>query len=303
MTGLILLFFLSPKLLNEIRQELFDSSHSLRSTIIGEDRYKRRYWVLPQCGGIFVEGRENRDKFKGFFMFTRQELTSLLCFPGHEGVEKKEEKKIALQGVGVEEEQQEQEERKPEVFIPEQESDCDQIKPQCPQNKDNIYPQKLDSLSKLSEVLEVSKMIQDLDINSHNIPSIEVPTSESCSSYLASQTDTINTSKPPELGATQFKNCNGTTHSPQSILHYNGLSKILTEKCSEWFSLLPRSPCDESSVTFSVTSPASSSSSSSSKSIWIKPSSFVFPGPPASANHSSTAGLIGRLSPVPDVGG
>lgn len=204
---------------------------------------------------------------------------------------------MTLQGVGVEEEQQEQEERKPEVFIPEQESDRDQIKPQCPQNKDNIYP--LPSLSELSEMLEVSKMIQDLDINSQNISSIGVPPSDSDYSYLPSQTDQFNTLKSSELRATQFKNSNGTTYSPQSILHYNGRSKVLTEKCSEWFSLLPRSPCDESSVTSSVTSPASSSS----KPIWIKPSSFVFPRPPASANHSTTAGLLGRLSPVPHVGG
>ncbi|XP_024863459.1 bromodomain adjacent to zinc finger domain protein 2B isoform X3 [Kryptolebias marmoratus] len=258
------------KLHSQIRQELFDSSHSLRSTVIGEDRYKRRYWVLPQCGGIFVEG--------------------------HEEVEKEEGREMAPQGLRVTEEQQEQEARKPEVFIPVQTSDCDQIKPQWPQNKDNLFPEKLGFLSNLSDLLEVAKLIQDLDINSQSIPSTEVPTSESHPSYPTSQTDKMNTLKSNELSSTFLKKCNGMTYSPQAILHYNRLSKILAEKHSEWFSLLPRSPCDESSVTFSS---SSSASSSSSKPIWIKPSSFVFPEPPASANHSTTAGINSRQLSVP----
>lgn len=53
------IFFLSFKLQSEISQKLFEASHSLRSMMAGEDRYRRRYWLLPQCRGIFVEGVEN----------------------------------------------------------------------------------------------------------------------------------------------------------------------------------------------------------------------------------------------------
>lgn len=28
---------------------------------IGQDRYKRHYWVLPRCGGVFVEGMESDE--------------------------------------------------------------------------------------------------------------------------------------------------------------------------------------------------------------------------------------------------
>lgn len=45
----------------QIRRKLFEASHSLRSVMFGQDRYKRRYWVLPQCGGIFVEGLESGE--------------------------------------------------------------------------------------------------------------------------------------------------------------------------------------------------------------------------------------------------
>ncbi|KAI5183488.1 Bromodomain Adjacent To Zinc Finger Domain Protein 2B [Manis pentadactyla] len=44
---------------SQYRRELFDASHSLRSMMFGQDRYRRRYWIFPQCGGIFVEGMES----------------------------------------------------------------------------------------------------------------------------------------------------------------------------------------------------------------------------------------------------
>ncbi|XP_037542866.1 bromodomain adjacent to zinc finger domain protein 2B [Nematolebias whitei] len=233
------------KLRSQIRQELFDSSHSLRSTIIGEDRYKRRYWVLPHCGGIFVEGCEE------------------------------EEKEEIPQGIKVQKEQQE-EERKPEVFLPVQNSNCDNIMPRCPQNNNSLYPQSL------GELPAVDKMVQGLDLNVQNIPSTN---SKSYPSHPTTQTDMF---KPPEL-----KQCIGA-YSPQSVLYCNGLSKILAEKHGVWFSLLPRSPCDGSSVTLSSSSPASQSCSNP---FWIKPCSFTFPKPPASANHSTTAGINSQQVP------
>lgn len=44
-----------------IRRKLFESSNFLHSTMLGQDRYKRRYWALPQCGGVFVEGTVSRE--------------------------------------------------------------------------------------------------------------------------------------------------------------------------------------------------------------------------------------------------
>ncbi|CAL9690338.1 unnamed protein product [Knipowitschia caucasica] len=42
----------------ELRQKLLESSYSLRPMMLGQDRYKRSYWLLPECGGVFVEGME-----------------------------------------------------------------------------------------------------------------------------------------------------------------------------------------------------------------------------------------------------
>lgn len=46
----------------QFRSKLFGSSHALRALCLGQDRYKRRYWILPHGGGIFVEGLETAEK-------------------------------------------------------------------------------------------------------------------------------------------------------------------------------------------------------------------------------------------------
>uniref|UniRef100_W5MKB1 Bromodomain adjacent to zinc finger domain, 2A n=1 Tax=Lepisosteus oculatus TaxID=7918 RepID=W5MKB1_LEPOC len=40
------------------RKKLLQCSHSLRAVSLGQDRYRRRYWVLPHVGGVLVEGPE-----------------------------------------------------------------------------------------------------------------------------------------------------------------------------------------------------------------------------------------------------
>ncbi|XP_070596718.1 bromodomain adjacent to zinc finger domain protein 2A isoform X8 [Erythrolamprus reginae] len=40
------------------RKKLLHSSQLLRASSLGQDRYRRRYWVLPHLGGIFIEGCE-----------------------------------------------------------------------------------------------------------------------------------------------------------------------------------------------------------------------------------------------------
>lgn len=46
---------------SQYRKKLFEASHCLRSMMFGQDRYRRRYWILPQCGGVFVEGMESGE--------------------------------------------------------------------------------------------------------------------------------------------------------------------------------------------------------------------------------------------------
>ncbi|XP_018557852.1 bromodomain adjacent to zinc finger domain protein 2B isoform X3 [Lates calcarifer] len=271
---------------SQIRQKLFDSSHSLRSMMIGQDRYRRRYWVLPHCGGLFVEGMENGE--------------------GYEEVEKEKERQETAQVIMVKEEQLE-ETKKPVITS----MDSDTATPESQQDSLNLFLQKPGSLSKLSKLLEVAKMARDSDINSHHSHSAKIPTAASYPSHPTSQTgmshstlpvtpqqgltDKTGTSVPSLLSAPQLKSSPWITCSPQTVLHDDQLSKILTEKSNQWFSLLPRSPCDESSVTSGSSPPASYSSP---QTISTKSPSSLSPNLLAATSHSTPAGINNIQSPV-----
>ncbi|XP_023806546.1 bromodomain adjacent to zinc finger domain protein 2B isoform X3 [Oryzias latipes] len=222
------------ELQREIRQKLFDSSHSLHSTMIGQDRYKRRYWILPQCGGIFVEGigndYEEADK-KGGIQTDAQPET-----------------------IGV----------KDEPFILDLTSDIYRQKSEF-RNKD-VFLQKPE---KFPSKLE-AKSDQDQDASGQSSHSPEAP------SNPTSQMD-----EPPLLSPPQLQNFNWMNHSPPSILPNDQPSKVSTDTSGGWFSLLPRSPCDASSMTSDSYSSASSSPEA------IRTTVFPFASPSAADTRSA----------------
>ena len=46
---------------NKTSNKLDRAINSMRACPLGQDRYRRRYWVLPQVGGVFVEGMESSE--------------------------------------------------------------------------------------------------------------------------------------------------------------------------------------------------------------------------------------------------
>uniref|UniRef100_A0A7N8Y315 Bromodomain adjacent to zinc finger domain 2B n=1 Tax=Mastacembelus armatus TaxID=205130 RepID=A0A7N8Y315_9TELE len=240
---------------SQIRQKLFNSSHSLRSMAIGQDRYKRRYWVLPHCGGVFVEGMGSGE--------------------GYEEVENEKTRQRTAPVVNIK--QEHLEETKMPDFSSSQRTESDTTTPKRQQDKDNLnlFLQTPGSLSKLSKLLEVAKIAQESDISSRNSHSAKAHTTVSYPSYPTSQKELshspqsatsqqrlpnkTDTSVSSLLNAPQFKSNPCIPCSPQSVLHDDQLSKILMEKSNQWFSLLPRSPC-EGSVTSDSSPPAYSSS-------------------------------------------
>lgn len=55
--------------------------------MFGQDRYRRRYWILPQCGGIFVEGMESGEgkSYKGVVAHRCTQGQDTLPIPGETG--------------------------------------------------------------------------------------------------------------------------------------------------------------------------------------------------------------------------
>ncbi|XP_044834235.1 bromodomain adjacent to zinc finger domain protein 2B isoform X3 [Mauremys mutica] len=228
---------------SQYRRKLFEASHSLRSMMFGQDRYRRRYWILPQCGGIFVEGMESGE--------------------GLEEIAKEKEKLKKAESIHIKEEMFETSEEKVNCINT---SHCEQKEDLKEKDNTNLFLQKPGSFSKLSKLLEVAKMPPESDImsqkpngsaangctlsyqnNSKNSLCSLQPTISQSSSE---KSDSNNLFNPIASGPGKFYN------SP--LIPNDQLLKTLTEKSRQWFSLLPRIPCDDASVTHSDIPSASS---------------------------------------------
>ncbi|XP_040332321.1 bromodomain adjacent to zinc finger domain protein 2B isoform X15 [Herpailurus yagouaroundi] len=224
---------------SQYRRKLFDASHSLRSMMFGQDRYRRRYWILPQCGGIFVEGMESGE--------------------GLEEIAKEREKLKKVESIQIKEEIFETSEDTLNCSNPDV---CEQKEDPKEKDNTNLFLQKPGSFSKLSKLLEVAKMSPESDIitpkpnssangctlsyqnsGKHSLASIQSTATQS----NMEKTDSNNPFSPGSSGPGKF-------YSP---LPNDQLLKTLTEKNRQWFSLLPRTPCDDSSLTHTDASAAS----------------------------------------------
>ncbi|NXO02193.1 BAZ2B protein, partial [Rhinopomastus cyanomelas] len=229
---------------SQYRKKLFEASHCLRSMMFGQDRYRRRYWILPQCGGIFVEGMESGE--------------------GLEEIAKEKEKLKKAESMHIKEEEFETEEKLHCLNT----THCEQ-KEDLAKEKDNtnLFLQKPGSFSKLSKLLEVAKMPPESDTvslkpngSAANGCTLSHPSNSKnsvCSLQPAASQSTAEKSDSNNLFS---PNASGTGKLYSSPLTPNDqLLKTLTEKSRQWFSLLPRTPCDDTSVTH-VDTPATTAS-------------------------------------------
>ncbi|XP_019646101.1 PREDICTED: bromodomain adjacent to zinc finger domain protein 2B-like isoform X19 [Branchiostoma belcheri] len=257
---------------SQYRSKLFDASHSLRALCLGQDRYHRRYWVLPCAGGVFVEGMESAEP-------ENMEVDKENSHPqeSKDNVIPKETKDNSTEVKDV---------KKEEESVVKSENNVETAKQNGDQNcgnhdskaveetkasamsqgaSENLFLQKP---SKLSELLDVAK--QDPDA---------CPTgTETRTSHDATAATSTVSLQQVRLGGLQaqksgsgFLNIDtlvnrtdmkmlGTYMSPlpSSIQFAPGpltadqLLKGLTHKMNGdgmWFSVLPRMPCDETSLT------------------------------------------------------
>ncbi|XP_059783929.1 bromodomain adjacent to zinc finger domain protein 2B isoform X11 [Balaenoptera ricei] len=224
---------------SQYRRKLFDASHSLRSMMFGQDRYRRRYWILPQCGGIFVEGMESGE--------------------GLEEIAKEREKLKKAESIQIKEEIFETSEDTLNCSNPDH---CEQKEDTKEKDNTNLFLQKPGSFSKLSKLLEVAKMPPESDVITPK------PNSSANGCTLSYQNSGKHSLGSIQSTATQssvektdsnnlFNTSSGGPGKIYSPLPNDQLLKTLTEKNRQWFSLLPRTPCDDTSLTHAGMSTAS----------------------------------------------
>uniref|UniRef100_A0A452SGP7 Bromodomain adjacent to zinc finger domain protein 2B n=1 Tax=Ursus americanus TaxID=9643 RepID=A0A452SGP7_URSAM len=253
---------------SQYRRKLFDASHSLRSMMFGQDRYRRRYWILPQCGGIFVEGMESGE--------------------GLEEIAKEREKLKKAESIQIKEEIFETSEDTLNCSNPDH---CEQK--EDPKDNTNLFLQKPGSFSKLSKLLEVAKMPPESDVMT---PKPNSSTNGCALSYQNSGKHSLgsiqSTATQSNMEKTDSNNLFSTGSSGPgkfySPLPNDQLLKTLTEKNRQWFSLLPRTPCDDTSLTHADVAAASV----------VTPQSQ----PPSTSPSPAPAPLLGSSSAQTPVG-
>ncbi|XP_045063309.1 bromodomain adjacent to zinc finger domain protein 2B-like isoform X11 [Coregonus clupeaformis] len=307
---------------HQVRRKLFEASHSLRSMMYGQDRYRRRYWVLPHCGGVFIEAMESGEA-------------------AGELEKERERRRRAAGEVHIKEEPQEEEVQKKKpggvgqeergVYTPVGSEEGTGEKKGFP----NLFLQQPASLSKLTTLLHVAKDVAketcEAEADPHpkyngspTPPSVTTTTKTTTPSYpahnaslpaLPTRTCALTApnlpceeakpgpptstpsptsfssllSPPPQL----FSPMKTSTPPQLQYLPSDQLLRVLTERSGHWFSLLPRSPCDDTSLTTSPSpgpgplqfSPLPSSSLTRPRS---PPASPALPLTPSAASASAS---------------
>ncbi|XP_074159472.1 bromodomain adjacent to zinc finger domain protein 2B isoform X30 [Sminthopsis crassicaudata] len=266
---------------SQYRRKLFDASHSLRSMMFGQDRYRRRYWILPQCGGIFVEGMESGE--------------------GLEEIAKEKEKLKKAEIIQIKEEMYETSDDTLKCLNT---GHCEQKEDLKEKDNTNLFLQKPGSFSKLSKLLEVAKMPPDSDIinpktNGGAANGCTLSYQNGAKNSLCSLQSAVSQNNKEKADSNLFNpvsSSQGKFYNPPLIAN-DQLLKTLTEKNRQWFSLLPRMPCDDTSLTHADGSAATSLAPHSQP-----PSKSPSPVPSPLLGSSSTQNTMGlnpfALSPL-----
>uniref|UniRef100_A0A8C1D1B9 Bromodomain adjacent to zinc finger domain, 2Ba n=1 Tax=Cyprinus carpio carpio TaxID=630221 RepID=A0A8C1D1B9_CYPCA len=206
---------------NLIRRKLFESSHALRSMSYGQDRYRRRYWVLPQCGGVYIEGLESGE---GESIYPSL-LLSINAFAYSNSINYEKP---------IDPDQEANKEMCSSPLKEQQETDVATTPPQPPELRPSQSPQ-------CQELPRTPAKANGLCHTHNSCPAVE----------------TISASSPAHSPTTSKL----TEASSPSLLANDQLLKVLSERSGHWFSLLPRSPCDDTSLIQPSAHPQSSPSS------------------------------------------
>ncbi|KAM3876584.1 bromodomain adjacent to zinc finger domain protein 2B [Diretmus argenteus] len=305
---------------HQIRRKLFEASHSLRSMMYGQDRYRRRYWVLPHCGGVFIEAMESGEapeELEEERQRRRRAAEEVKVKEEPQEVEVQKEKPVADLGgqsrrrQGSEQQKEEEKEHEGKKISPAlfcQQTGCvsklfshrdvakDVVKETLKaENKERSHPRQNGSPASTPTATPIATFSSSLGNNSE--PALATPPS------TVTTNDTANV--PPPASASSSLLCPpaprespGNTPptsslAPSAYLSFQAndqLLRVLTERSGHWFSLLPRTPCDMSSLTTSPpgvprASPLSSSTPARPRS---PPPSPALPLTPSAASASAS---------------
>uniref|UniRef100_A0A665WMK8 Bromodomain adjacent to zinc finger domain, 2Ba n=1 Tax=Echeneis naucrates TaxID=173247 RepID=A0A665WMK8_ECHNA len=200
---------------HQTRRKLFEISHSLRSMMYGQDRYRRRYWVLPHCGGVFIEAMESGEEIE----LEKEKPTNL------------DGQTIRTHGLEQQKEEGKEHEEK--------------------RNSPTFFYQQPGCVSKLCALRDVNKEVGKETVKPEDK---ESPNVRQNSSPMGTPNATASVTSSSPIHSTSDPGNTPPTSSPAPSPHLSfqandQLLRVLTERSGHWFSLLPRNPCDLASLT------------------------------------------------------
>nr|XP_057944861.1 bromodomain adjacent to zinc finger domain protein 2B isoform X3 [Doryrhamphus excisus] len=247
---------------HQTRRKLFEISHSLRSMMYGQDRYRRRYWVLPHCGGVFIEAMESGEapeELEEERQRRRRAAAEVKVKEEPLDFDVQKEKSTLLTGCSQGLVQQKDDKKDSPTHFYQQQgyvsnlcSDTlretvkaeDQGSPHAGQNCNLMGTPIATSIvmsSSPSHNTSEPAVAKTAVIISNDTSNIPGPTSTSLSVRCLPALHESPGNTPP---------ASSPAPSPQLTLQANDqLLRVLTERSGHWFSLLPRAPCDLSSLT------------------------------------------------------
>lgn len=312
---------------HQTRRKLFEISHSLRSMMYGQDRYRRRYWVLPHCGGVFIEAMESGEapeELEEERQRRRRAAEEVKVKEEPQEIELQKEKPTNLDGQSIRTQGLEQEK--------EEEKEHEGKK-----NSPVLFYQQPGCVSKLCTFRDINKNLDKENVMAEDKGSPHVRQNGSpvgtpnASTTVTSSSPTHNTSEPAVATTPSMVTTNDTTNIPPpastslsvpclpaprespgntpptsspapspyvSFQANDQLLRVLTERSGHWFSLLPRNPCDLSSITTTPPGAARASPQASSTPARPRspPQSPALPLTPSAASASASphhpAGLL-----------
>ncbi|XP_034435355.1 bromodomain adjacent to zinc finger domain protein 2B isoform X12 [Hippoglossus hippoglossus] len=312
---------------HQTRRKLFEISHSLRSMMYGQDRYRRRYWVLPHCGGVFIEAMESGEapeELEEERQRRRRVAEEVKVKEEPQEIELEKEKHADVDGPSIRTEGLEQQEE-------------EEMEYEGKNNSPSLFYPEQGCVSKICTIRDVNNDVGRETVKAENKQSPHVRQNgsplgtHSATASVTVTSPTHNTSEPAVASTPSLVTTNDATNipptastslpvpclpgpsesqgdtplssspTPSPYIPFQAndqLLRVLTERSGHWFSLLPRNPCDLSSLTTtppaaSRVSPQASSTPAGPRS---PPPSPALPLTPSAASASTSphhpAGLL-----------
>ena len=217
---------------SQFRSKLFGASHALRALCLGQDRFKRRYWILPRGGGVFVEGMETaeREIVLDLKMECEENIHAELMKVGTEPVGVKQEHKGDLSN-GVLENRTGQE---TDLKSPSLGALKSPLRSPCHSKPDNRGN---------ATVTPGTNMVSE----GNSVPS-------QGAQQRLDKTYAPSAASRNALEIQRIENLFRAESEPNAGFSAHGQSALpRTQEGNRWFNALPRMPCDESSLTLSHT--------------------------------------------------